>query len=489
MTKNLDKVHTSCLAGKLPRQAGMILVRHDQQYELTLQPEMVAVSGAKLPTIDEKDDRLRREERIGQVRHLIETLDLLYAAFLKRRLASGWTEELKRMRQWLQQEEGGSGNLVYSTFLGGSDSDYSVGVAVDAAGNAYVTGSAGSANFPTRNGLQAYGGGGDAFVAKYTPAGALAWSTFLGGSGTDNGWGVAVDVGGSIYLTGLTTSTNLPTTPGVVQPVYGGGSNDGYVAKLAPDGSLAYLTYLGGAGTDNLLRIAVDGLGLATVVGQSNSDNYPTANAIQATRHGDYDAVITRLNADGSQLQYSTYLGGRAFDKAHDVVLGDLGVAYVVGLTLSSDWPTFGPLQGTLAGGQDALLFRITDSAPVLFNPGDQSNFHGDGVRLPILAADPGSSPLTFTATGLPAGLTIDPATGEISGRIALDADQASPYAVVVSVTDGTVTQSAHFQWTVGHVELDNPGNQSNVAGDLVELPLAGFDKTLPPRVAPPSFV
>jgi len=103
----LPEARRAIQAGKLPRQTGLIVVRHDQQYELTLQAELLAMSGAKLPVIDEKDDRLRREERVSQVRHLIETLDLLFDAFLKRRLSADWPKELERMQQWLQREERG----------------------------------------------------------------------------------------------------------------------------------------------------------------------------------------------------------------------------------------------------------------------------------------------------------------------------------------------------------------------------------------------
>lgn len=101
----LPEARRAIQAGKLPRQAGMILVRHDQQYELTLQAETLAIGGAKLPTIDEKDDRLRQEERVGQVRHLIETVDLLFDAFLKQRPSADWPKELELMQRWLQREE------------------------------------------------------------------------------------------------------------------------------------------------------------------------------------------------------------------------------------------------------------------------------------------------------------------------------------------------------------------------------------------------
>lgn len=101
----LPEARRAVQAGKLPRQAGLILVRHDQQYELTLQAETLAVSGAKLPAVDDGEDRVRLEGRVGQVRHLIETVDLLYGAFLSRRLGPEWAKELERVQQWLQREE------------------------------------------------------------------------------------------------------------------------------------------------------------------------------------------------------------------------------------------------------------------------------------------------------------------------------------------------------------------------------------------------
>ena len=103
----LPEARRAIQAGKLPRQAGLILVRHDQQYELTLQAETLAVSGAKLPATEESEDRARQEERVGQLRHLTETLDLLYDAFLSKRLGPGWPEELSRVQKWLQREERG----------------------------------------------------------------------------------------------------------------------------------------------------------------------------------------------------------------------------------------------------------------------------------------------------------------------------------------------------------------------------------------------
>ena len=171
--------------------------------------------------------------------------------------------------------------LSYSTYLGGTGNDAGLGIAVDFAGNAYVTGQTDSINFPTVSPIQpGFGGGpaaasyafsGDAFVTKFNAGGSLVYSTYLGGSGGDAGYSIAVDSAGNAYVTGRTTSTNFPTTPGAFQRVYGGGNTgvaqggDAFVAKLNSAGSaLVYSTYLGGASDDWGSGIAVDSAGMPT---------------------------------------------------------------------------------------------------------------------------------------------------------------------------------------------------------------------------------
>jgi hypothetical protein len=187
--------------------------------------------------------------------------------------------------------------LVYSTYLGGGGRDVGSGIAVDGSGNAYVTGSTTSFNFPTANPLQpANGGGPDAFVAKLNAGGsALVYSTYLGGSGDDGGSGIAVDGAGNAYVTGATTSTNFPTA-NPLQPTYGGGYFDAFVAKLSASGSaLAYSTYLGGSSWDEGNGIAVDGSGNAYVTGTTASTNFPTANPLQPTKGGGADAFVAKI--------------------------------------------------------------------------------------------------------------------------------------------------------------------------------------------------
>src|SRR5262249_46940031 len=208
--------------------------------------------------------------------------------------------------------------LAYSTYLGGSSYDFGYGIAVDAAGNAYVTGTACRINFPTPPGaLQTThisDGTGDAFVAKLNVAGtALVYSTYLGGSGYDSGAAIAVDAAGNAFVTGSTSSSNFPTTAGAFQTKYGGGFlGDALVAKLnAARSAFGYSTDLGGSGCDASPAIAVDAAGNAYLTGNTYSDDFPTtAGAFQTVNGGAENAFVTKLDAAGATLGYSTYLGG-----------------------------------------------------------------------------------------------------------------------------------------------------------------------------------
>ncbi len=186
--------------------------------------------------------------------------------------------------------------LVYSTYLGGSYADVAYGIAVDSTGNAYVTGSTGSANFPTKNPFQGVSAGNfDAFVTKLSPTGsALVYSTYLGGNSVDAAYGIALDSAGNAYVTGYTHSTTFPTK-NPFQPAH---AFDAFVTKLSPTGSaLVYSTYLGGSnGSDIGYGIAVDSTGHAYVSGQTNSTNFPTKNPFQAANAGNYDAFVTKLS-------------------------------------------------------------------------------------------------------------------------------------------------------------------------------------------------
>ena len=293
--------------------------------------------------------------------------------------------------------------LVYSTYLGGSGEDYGgsgqdygLGIAVDSSGNAYVTGYTSSTNFPTKNAFQAAftavncPPGSDpypcfnAFVTKLNAAGsALVYSTYLGGSGDDNGSGIAVDSSGNAYVTGYTHSTNFPTTANAFQPAFGGGSIHAFVTKLNAAGSaLVYSTYLGGSGGDYGQAIAVDASGNAYVTGQTFSANFPTTeNAFQAAFAGGTcvsaasviypcgNAFVTKLNAAGSALVYSTYLGGSGGDSGSGIAVDSSGNAYVTGSTGSTNFPTANAFQAALAtccGYENAFVTKLNAAGSAL---------------------------------------------------------------------------------------------------------------------------
>ncbi|MBI5675717.1 MAG: SBBP repeat-containing protein [Nitrospirae bacterium] len=256
--------------------------------------------------------------------------------------------------------------LVYSTYLGGSDGmDEGHGMAVDGSGNAYVTGVTQSTNFPMQGPIQGTNGGGgyDAFVTKINSSGTLplVYSTYLGGSSGDYGYGIAVDGSGNAYVTGGTASTNF-STQGPIQGTNGGGASDAFVTKINSSGSLplVYSTYLGGSGGDYGRAIALDGSGNAYVTGGTDSTNFPTQGPIQGTNAGNGDAFVTKINSSGtSPFVYSTYLGGGNDDAGRGIAVDSSGNAYVTGGTASTNFPTQDPFQGSNAGSSDAFVAKI----------------------------------------------------------------------------------------------------------------------------------
>ena len=275
-------------------------------------------------------------------------------------------------------------SLIYSTYLNGahrSSDTQAYGVAIDADGSAYVTGTTSSKDFPTYHAYQtANAGGVDAFVTKFSPnptgpSDALSYSTYLGGDDSDYGYSIAVDSSGSAYVTGTTSSKNFPTYHGY-QTANAGGV-DVFVTKFnpnptGPSDALSYSTYLGGGNTDRGLGIALDSSGSAYVTGVTLSTNFPTHNAYQAANAGDDDAFVTKFNpkptGPSDALSFSTYLGGSSDEMANGVAVDSSGSAYVTGVTYSTDFPTHNAYQTAHAGnpGSDNAC---ADAFVTEFNP------------------------------------------------------------------------------------------------------------------------
>jgi hypothetical protein len=252
--------------------------------------------------------------------------------------------------------------VVYSTYIGGSNRDAAMGVTVDAGGNAYVTGFTYSGNFPITSGAQrtSFAGASKAFVLKLNPSGNdIIYSTFLGGSGNDYGAGIAVDAAGEAHIAGYTDSVDFPSAPNAFQRYYGGGSYDGFLAKLNATGSaLIYATYLGGIANDTAAGVALDPFGNIYVTGQTQSANFPTANPLQATG-SESDAFVVKMNASG-QVMYSTYLGGTGLTNGTAIAADAAGNAYVTGFTDAPDFPvTANAYQAVNNGSYDAFVATI----------------------------------------------------------------------------------------------------------------------------------
>jgi hypothetical protein len=281
--------------------------------------------------------------------------------------------------------------LVYGTYLGGSDHDFGYGIAIDAAGSAYVTGWTESRDFPTTPGaFQTTSiAGRYAFVTKLNAAGsALVYSTYLGaanGYSPASGSSIAVDAAGDACVTGV-AGYDFPITPGAFQTTFSGGSGGdecAFLAKLNPAGTaLIYSTYLGAGqdyGGQAMSGIAVDVAGNAYVTGGTNSPDFPTTpGAFQTTLNGGGDAFVVKLNPTGTALVYGTYLGGSVGEMGAGIAVDAAGNAYVTGRTDSPDFPTTpGAFQTTAGISEDAFVAKLNPAGTALL----YSSFLGGSIN------------------------------------------------------------------------------------------------------------
>ncbi|MEZ2318961.1 MAG: S8 family serine peptidase [Microcoleus sp.] len=344
----------------------------------------------------------------------------------------------------------GSG-LVYSTYFGGSNRDEGQGIAVDSNGNAYVSGITYSTNLPLTNPVQTTIGGGqyDAFISKFTPNGARIYSTYLGGTGNDQGTSIAADSSGNAYIVGTTSSTNFPTVS-PIQLLNAGGANDAFVSKLSAAGnSLIYSTYLGGSGDDKGDRITVDSAGNAYVTGNTTSTNFPTKNAIQNISGGGQDAFITSINSSGSALVDSTYLGGSGNDFGSGIAVDTSGAVYVAGSTTSTNFPTANPLQAGNGGGtNDAFITKIIPGGPQvkIVESGGSTNVAESGTTDTYTVVLT-NQPTANVAIALNTGTQIQP----IAGLNFTPANWFLPQTVTVSAVDDTIAETSPHNGPIAH--------------------------------------
>ena len=262
--------------------------------------------------------------------------------------------------------------LVYSTYLGGKANDQSNSIAVDSSDCAYVAGWTHSTDFPTTSGafVTTFSGSQEAFVTKLNAAGtALVYSTFLGGSSSASAASIALDSSDHAYIVGQTESSDFPTTTGAFQTALSA-YTDAFAMELNAAGSaLIYSTYLGGSLLDEAYSVRVDSSGCAYVTGWTESSDFPTTTgAFQTTLQSSYgNAFVTKLNASGSALLYSTYLGGMSVDAGKSIAIDSSGCAYVAGYTGSSNFPTTtGAFDTTFIGGEDAFVTKMNAAGTAL---------------------------------------------------------------------------------------------------------------------------
>jgi len=269
--------------------------------------------------------------------------------------------------------------LVYSTFLGGSGNEEGNSIAIDSAGNAYVSGKTESSNFPTTTGAfdRTNNGSADAFVAKLNTTGtSLTYSTFLGESGFDTALGITVNSAGNVFVTGFTSSTAFPTTTGAFDTSFSGGT-DAFITKFNPTGSaLIYSTFLGVGGTDVGFDIAIDNAGNAFVTGYTSSVNFPTTvGAFDTSHNGNDDGFVVKINASGSALIYSTLIGGSQEDWSQGIAIDRLGRAFITGFSdstgSSTGFPTTPGAFDTSQNEKDVFVAR--------FGTSSMFDFDGDG--------------------------------------------------------------------------------------------------------------
>ncbi len=295
------------------------------------------------------------------------------------------------------------GTFTYA-FFGGSKDDIATGLAVDADGNTFISGSTQSNNLSGPNSINsALSGPSDAFVIRFNLDNGFSYSTIVGGAGDETGVSIAIDNAGNAYISGKTTSIDFPTV-NAIQPAYGGGHSDAFVSKIASDGaSLVYSTYLGGSGTENLVDrtgIAVDSAGIAYVTGDTQSTDFPLEAPLRSSKTGDessLDAYVSKIDPTGSSFVYSTYAGGTEDDMGLGIAADSTGNAYVTGRTRSTNFTGSGSTRPS-TGTTDAFVAKLNPSGSAFSYLTFIGGVNGDESANAIVVDASGNAYVTGTA-------------------------------------------------------------------------------------------
>ncbi len=374
---------------------GFTLGKHDPEYPVTIDPELVfltTVQGmrgggewAAGTAIEENGTVIM----VGAANRFFPETDPIEGSNHESGLGNDGL---------LVKLDGKSGEVIYSALFGGSRLDYFNDIALDPQGNYVMTGITSSTDFPLMGAFQdSSGGGDDAFVTRISESGEILFSTYLGGSKRDWGEGITLDGGGNIYVSGFTESEDFPVL-NAFQNEHAADTDsdfaaDLFITKIGTDETLSFSTYLGGTGQDRLGGVAVGSNGEVTISGYTSSTDYPLFNAYQDTHMGgplwsDFDLMATRLNAAGNELKYSTYLGGSNKDQAADVELDAMGHAFITGGTWSDDFPIIGGTASPETEVGDGILVQLDNSGQPVYSL--RSNVPGydffDGVAVDSVA-------------------------------------------------------------------------------------------------------
>ena len=370
---------------------------------------------------------------------------------------------------------------LYSTYLGGTGDDIGYGIAADDSGAVYVVGETNSIDFPLSGGAFLYGGDKDVFVTKLE-GNSLVYSTYMGGSGEDRAFGIALSASGEAHLVGSTTSSNFPTQDAAYSSPRG--LHDAFMTTLNSSGNgLEYSTYIGGTSYDLGYDLALDNAGAVYITGMTASSNFPRSPGVVDNLFvGIQEAFVVKLDplqAGLASIVYSTLLGGGASDQGHTIAVDpSAGTAFVAGQTNSSNFPLFNPIQPNRAGSWDAFVAALNPGASALLfstylgGSGADCELPGDFRECDIDLGDDGSVYVAGSSQSTNFPITIGMADlGDVDTFVVkLDPDGGGPaYSTLIGGSSGDygfaiVAGANGYAHVVGETHSSDFPTSSNAA-------------------------